>query len=246
MTGRADASLSCTLAAAEGGAPLVLLPSVGTTPLSLVRLARALVPPRPVLGFAYAGLEDDRTPHGSIEAIARANVDELLATRRERVWLIGGHCLGSAVAWAIAQELLARGERVRGVVVLDGFAPVARGFAPDDIAGSEAAARRAVDEVVRRTLEHAARLERATFDRLATLLKAHIQAGVDYRAPSLDLPLRVLRSAAMDDVMFAGWPRLAAGGVATEVVAGDTFSMLRPPAVEGTGRALGRALFALE
>jgi len=246
MTGPVEASLLCTLAGAGGGSPLVLVPSVGTTPLSLVRLARVLAPSRAVLGFAYAGLEDDRPPHGSIEAIARANVDELLATRRERAWLVGGHCLGSAVAWAMAHELLARGERVRGVVVLDGFAPIARGFSPDDIPGSEAAARRVVDEVVRRTLEHAAGLGRATFDRLASLLKSHLQAGIDYRAPPLDLPLRVLRSAAMGDVMFAGWPRLAAGGVATEVVEGDTFSMLRPPAVEATGRALGRALFALE
>lgn len=246
MTGTVETSLLSTLAAAAGGTSLVLVPSVGTTPLSLVRLARALAPPHPVLGCAYAGLEDERRPHDSIEAIARANVDELLATRRERAWWIGGHCLGSAVAWAMAHELQARGGHVRGVVVLDGFAPVARGSAPEAIPGAEAAARRIVEHVVQRTLEHAAILERATFDRLASLLKLHLEAGVAYRAPPLDLRLRVLRSAAMDDVMFAGWPRLAAGGVSTEVLAGDTFSMLHPPAVVATGRALGRALFALE
>lgn len=238
----ADA-LSCVLATSAPGTPFVLVPSVGSTPLSLVRLARAIAPARPVRSFTYAGLEDDAPPHLTVEDIARANVDELMADAPRGPWLVGGHCFGGAVAVAMALELESRGAEVRGVAVLDGFAPLAM-----DVAASvdvSPAARSVIDEAVRRTLEHYPSLERDVFERLSTLLRLHIDASMSYRAPPLRAPVRVFRSAGSEAAMVAGWPRLAPAGCAIEVVPGDTFSMLRPPDVEAVGRALGRALAAL-
>lgn len=236
-------SLSCVLAAGAPGTPFVIVPSVGSTPLSLVRLARAIAPARPVRSFAYAGLEDDAAPHPTVEAIARANVDELMADAPRGPWLVGGHCFGGAVAVAMALDLQSRGAEVRGVAVLDGFAP--RGT---DVAADEAispAGRRAIEETRRRTLEHYPSLERDVFDRVSALLRLHIDASLSYRAAPLRVPLRVFRAAGSEDAMVAGWPRLATAGCAIEVVPGDTFSMLRPPEVEAVGRMLGRALAAL-
>ena len=59
--------LLATLVRDGDGASLVLVPSVGTTPLGLVRLARAIVPRRVVHSFAYAGVEDDAFPAASDE-----------------------------------------------------------------------------------------------------------------------------------------------------------------------------------
>jgi len=241
----ADA-LSCVLASGAPGMPFVIVPSIGSTPLSLVRLARAIAPARPVRSFAYAGLEDDAPPHATIEAIARANVDELMADAPRGPWLVGGHCYGGAVAVAMALDLEARGAEVRGVTVLDGFAPLAR----EDVEGAAdspagRAIQRSIEDVVRRTLEHYPSLDRDAFARVSALLRLHIEANLTYRASALRAPLRVFRTAGSDDAMFTGWARLAPAGCTLETVPGDTFSMLRPPAVEAVGRALGRALDAL-
>jgi len=238
--------LSCSLAAGASGAPLVLVPSVGSTPLSLVRLARAIAPARPVTSFAYAGLEDDAPPHATVEAIARANVDEFLANGPRGSLFVGGHCFGGVVAIAMALDLEARGADVLGVAILDGFAPLGLADA-EGVADSPAgrAFRRSIEDVVRRTLEHYPSLDRDAFARVSALLRLHIEASLAYRAGPLRAPLRVFRTAASDDAMFAGWARLAPAGCAIETVPGDTFSMLRPPAVEAVGRALGSALAAL-
>ncbi len=102
----------CARSSRGGTRAPYLVPSVGSTP-SLVRLARAIDPRRPVRSFAYAGLEDDAAPHRTLEAMAAACVEELLAASPEGPYLLGGHCPGGTVALEIALQLEARGRNVR-------------------------------------------------------------------------------------------------------------------------------------
>ena len=247
----ADAGLLCTLVAAGTGAPLYLVPSVGSTPLSLMRLARAIAPQRPVRSFAYAGLEDDSAPHRTLEAMAAACVDELLAASPESPYLLGGHCLGGTIALEMALQLEARGRNVARLVVLDSIAPLIEGkhraFVGLHTPGSAAAAaessfRRAIEEIVSRTIGAYPVIGPDAFRRLGALLKLHIEAGVAYRARPLRARTCVLRTAGCGDAVLDGWSSVAPGALSLHDVPGDTFSMLRLPHVETVGRTLGRLL----
>ena len=118
------APLMCRLTSRGATPALDFVPSLGTTPLSLVRLARAISPERLVRSYAYRGVEDDAPAHTTIEAIAEANVAELRAAAPHGPYLIAGHCLGGAVAFAMASALEASGERVAAIVVIDAMAPI--------------------------------------------------------------------------------------------------------------------------
>ena len=250
-TDDSGATLLCTLVAGGTGAPLYLVPSVGSTPLSLMRLARAIDPRRPVRSFAYAGLEDDTAPHRTLEAMAAAHLEELLALSPEGPYLLGGHCLGGAVALEMALQLEARGRDVARLVVFDSIAPLIEGsrqasVGPDDFGSRAAAAesgfRRSIEEVVTRTIGAYPVIGPDAFRRLGALLKLHIDAGVAYRARPLRARTCVLRTEGCGDAVLDGWSRIAPDALSFHDVPGDTFSMLRLPHVETVGRILGRLL----
>lgn len=241
-------SLLGALAAGGEGRPLVLVPSVGSTRLSLVRLARAITPRRPVHAFAYAGLEDDAPPHRTIPAMASACADELLARLGPGPFLLGGHCLGGTVALAIALELEARGFAVGRIVVADTMAPRFEEAPGGARTGGDVAPElekqfwRSVDEVRRRTLASLSALEKEAFLGLAGLVAMHIEAAVEFRARPLKAPVEVLRTAGFPAESLHGWTAIARGGIGVHDVPGDTFSMLKPPQVDAIGRLLGRML----
>ncbi|HEY7141942.1 MAG TPA: alpha/beta fold hydrolase [Methylomirabilota bacterium] len=244
-------ALLCTLDRGGDGAPLYLVPSAGLTPLSLVRLARAISPRRPVHAFAYAGMEDDAPPHRTLPEMATAYVAELLGGRAQGPYLLGGHCFGGLVALEIALQLEARGEAVACLVVLDAIAPLLADADPGPIgpdrdsrpsAGLEEHVRRALDGIVARTESHYPLLPAEISRRLVRTLRLHVEAGLAYRARRLHAPTHVLRTRECHDAVLAGWAAIAAGGLSRHEVPGDTFSMLQPPHVEAVGRCLGAAL----
>lgn len=251
---RVDAAISvllCTLSRGGEGTPLYLVPSVGLTPLSLVRLARSISPRRPVHAFAYAGMEDDRPPHRTLEAMATAYLAELLALSPRGPYLLGGHCLGGAVALEMALQLEARGVAVDRLVVLDSMAPPLANAGPAEVGpdrddpartGLEGQVRHALEGIMARTASHYPMLPPEISQRLGSMLRLHVEAGLAYRARPLRVRTHVLRTRGCDDAVLEGWAAIATGGLSWQEVPGDTFSMLRPPHVEAVGRSLGAAL----
>lgn len=242
------APLLCTLAPRGAAPALDLVPSLGTTPLSLVRLARALKPERVVRAYAYRGLEDDAPPHASIEAIAEANVAELTHAAPHGPYLIAGHCLGGAVAFAMAAALEARGERVAALVVIDAMPPIPAAHRdavpiPDSPAAGAIVAQfgQVLVSLGVRAVETHGQLDDDTARRLDAALKLHLQAAVDYRARPLRAPLHVLRTVEGDAAVESEWAQYAPS-LTRHTVPGDTLSMLKPPHVGEVGRVLGRLL----
>ncbi|CAG0974751.1 Dimodular nonribosomal peptide synthase [Burkholderiales bacterium] len=242
--------LLCPLTPGRAGTPCFLVPSAGTTPLSLVRLARSIAPPRPVHAFAYAGLEDDRPPHETLEAMAGAYVEELVAVAPHGPYLLSGHCLGGAVALDMALRLEARGARVSCLAMLDSIAPLlaTEGPGPGDAelpATPDAfgpSLRSVLEGLVERTLRSYPALGPDVFERLRAMLVLHVDAGVRYRARPVRAPVHLLQTGAADIPVDDRWTHIAAGVLTRRMVPGDTFSMLRPPHVEAVGRILGRVL----
>lgn len=241
--------LICTLSTDGVDPPLFVVPSVGSTPLALVRLARSIAPRRVVHAFSYAGMDDDLPPHRTVEAMATAYVAELLACSPRGPYLLGGHCFGGAVALEMALELEARGETVARLVALDSMPPpLAVDAAGADPVRSalERHGRRVFETVVARARSNHALLPAGIAQRLGGLLKLHIDAAVAYRTRRLRAPVHVLCTGGGADVLMAGWAAISGGGVAAEEVPGDTFSMLAAPHVEVVGRSLGAALGSAE
>jgi thioesterase domain-containing protein len=194
-----------------------------------------------VHAFAYAGAEDDRPPHRSVEAMATAYLAELLAHSSTGPYLLGGHCLGGAVALEMALQLEARGQAVARLVLLDSFAPLLTHAGP---AGPEgvAAVGHALEVVVARTTSHYPLLPPEVSRHQRRMLQLHIDAGLAYRARPLRGCAHVLRTRGFPDAGLRGWAEIASGGLVRHEVPGDTFSMLAPPHVEVVGRSLGAAL----
>jgi thioesterase domain-containing protein len=240
--------LACPLCRGEG-TPLFLVPSVGTTPLSLVRLARAIVPRRPVHAFAYAGLEDERPPHATFEAMAEAYVTELVALAPDGEVHLGGHCLGGAVALEMAQQLASRGRSVSRLVMMDAVAPrlVDDGVAHDPqrrkkLDALPPAVREILLGVADRTHASANMLEPGVAERLGDLVGRHLDAAFAYRARRCDVPIVILVTDGDEDASGGRWARIAGAGVVRHAIPGDSFSMLHAPHVDAVGRVLGRAL----
>lgn len=64
------------------------------------------------------------TPHASIEEMATAYLDEVLAVQPEGPYLLGGHSSGSWVAFEMARQLQRRGQDVAMVAIVDTPAPI--------------------------------------------------------------------------------------------------------------------------
>lgn len=119
-------------------------------------LATELGPLQPFFTMPFPGLEDGREPMTRVEDIAATLLESVVAERPHGPYVLLGHSFGGIVAFEMACRLLARGESVLELILLDTWtrstvaqkkissalpriedllAPfVAAGHAPDDVA----------------------------------------------------------------------------------------------------------------
>jgi len=85
-------------------------------------LAQALGPDQPLYGLRALGLSEDVRPYDRIEDIARHHVRAIRAVQPAGPYRLIGHSFGSKVAFEMARQLVAAGDAVPLLVVLDGNA----------------------------------------------------------------------------------------------------------------------------
>ncbi|MEU5161183.1 thioesterase domain-containing protein [Streptomyces sp. NPDC020875] len=106
-----------------GGGRLIRLSPGSGTPLFLIHwtsgniafvrdFAHAFHHGHPVYGFEAAGLWDREDPHRSVPETAELYLREIRRVQPSGPYLIGGLCGGSQIAYEIASRLIAAGERV--------------------------------------------------------------------------------------------------------------------------------------
>jgi thioesterase domain-containing protein len=84
-------------------------------------LAKALGPDQPIYAFRHASQESE---HGlGVRELASIYIRDLLAFDRTGPHLLGGYSFGGLVAFEMAQQLEARGQRPAMVVMLDTWLP---------------------------------------------------------------------------------------------------------------------------
>ena len=108
----------------EGVKPkLFLVHGAGGNVLFYRGLSRALGGDVPVYGLQSRGLDQGSEPLGSVEAMAKAYVDEIKTVQSTGPYCLGGYCLGGVIAYEMAQVLRRKGDHVALLALLDTYNP---------------------------------------------------------------------------------------------------------------------------
>jgi thioesterase domain-containing protein len=86
-------------------------------------LARYLGPDQPFYALQPRRLDGPEPLHTTIEEMASHYVQEIRTLQPEGPYYIGGHCMGGLIAFEMAQQLHAQGDRVAFLGLIDSFAP---------------------------------------------------------------------------------------------------------------------------
>jgi len=108
--------------ASGGRKPFFLIPGGGGGHNEFIiyeRLARRLDAEQPVCILLARGLDDGRKPHTKIEEMAADYLDEICKVQPEGPYLLGGECIGGAVAFETACQLREQGREVGLLVLMD-------------------------------------------------------------------------------------------------------------------------------
>jgi acyl-CoA synthetase (AMP-forming)/AMP-acid ligase II/thioesterase domain-containing protein/acyl carrier protein len=113
---------------AGGRPPLFLVHPHSGRSIVLGHIAPHLDANQPFYGFTARGMEGQRLPHRRMADMAAAYVRELQAVQPAGPYLLGGFCAGGIIAYEMAQQLTAAGQRVALLVLIDAAHP--RNYAP--------------------------------------------------------------------------------------------------------------------
>ncbi|HEY2532818.1 MAG TPA: alpha/beta fold hydrolase [Xanthobacteraceae bacterium] len=97
--------------------PIFAVSGHGGDVFSLVALARHMHKEQPVLGVQPPGL-DGAAPLTSVEALARFEIEQIRRYQPEGPYRIVGHCAGGTIAFEVAQQLTAAGQKLALVALI--------------------------------------------------------------------------------------------------------------------------------
>ena len=104
--------------------PIFCIHGGAGTILHLQRLASTLGSERPFYGLQSRGLYGGSSPLRTVEKMASHYLSEMRQVHTGGPWLLAGYCFGSLVAFEIAQRLVAEGEEVQLLAMLNGPSPL--------------------------------------------------------------------------------------------------------------------------
>jgi thioesterase domain-containing protein/acyl carrier protein len=116
---------------ARDWSPLVAIQPSGTRPpffcmhphggnvLTYRDLARRLGSDQPFYGLQSPGLDGSRPPLTRIEDMASLYIKEIRRVQPTGPYFIGGYCMGGTIAYAVAQQLQAEGEKIALLALFD-------------------------------------------------------------------------------------------------------------------------------
>jgi amino acid adenylation domain-containing protein len=99
--------------------PLFCIPPSAVTVMIFKDLAKYLDRDRPFYGLEYSGMEGETSVHDSIPEMARYNLERIRSLQPCGPYYLGGMCFGGLVAYEMAKQLLADGEEVAFLGILD-------------------------------------------------------------------------------------------------------------------------------
>lgn len=262
LRGRSEGLGSCLVAIQPGGnrRPLFLIHPAGGHVFPYVQLATCLGPDQPCYGLQARGVEEGQEPHRRIEEMASYYINEIRTVQAEGPYLLGGWSMGGVVAFEMAQQLHAQGQRTAFLALLDARIPTADDeFADEDFEATllvdfvryfglsldprDSLARLPKHELLERVLEHAKRAGLVPSDIEVSQAQPFIElCKAAFRATRIYVPHHYpgritlfkagqeLGETSSDPTL--GWSEWAAGGVDVHVVPGNHATMVYKPYVE--------------
>jgi acyl-CoA synthetase (AMP-forming)/AMP-acid ligase II/thioesterase domain-containing protein len=114
----------CVVALESRGSapPFFMVPGIGGNPFYLLPLARHFRPARPFYALRDPRPAEERGLY-SLEEVAERYVQAVRAMCPHGPYVLGGHCLGGAVAFEMAQCLVAAGEQVGLLALVEAATP---------------------------------------------------------------------------------------------------------------------------
>jgi amino acid adenylation domain-containing protein len=240
--------------------PLFLVHPAGGHVFPYIHLAQLLGSDQPCYGLQARGLEDGQDPHTRIEDMAAWYIQALQTVQPTGPYLLGGWSMGGVVAFEMAQQLHAQGQRVALLALLDGRIPTPDETFPEEDAEAilmveryfgisfgpmESLAQLPKDEQLAFMLEQAksaglipAELDVSQARRFVELLRSDLRATQIYglrRYPgriTFFKASETLAGAAKDPDPTMGWSEWASGGVEVHVVPGNHANLMYEPHVE--------------
>lgn len=103
------------------GSPLFIVHPISGSAMCFTDLARVLE--RPLYGLQSLSLETSAPPLESVEEMAIEYVKAIRTVQPEGPYLLAGWSFGGMVAYEMARQLEAEGERIQALLLLDGTAP---------------------------------------------------------------------------------------------------------------------------
>jgi len=103
--------------------PLFCIHALGVSVLYYRDLARYLGSEQPFYALQPQGLDGKQTPLTRIEDMAAHYIKEIQTIQPHGPYYLGGSSMGGQVAWEIAQQLIAQGEKVALLALFDSTGP---------------------------------------------------------------------------------------------------------------------------
>ena len=103
--------------------PFFWVHAAGGHVLSYYALVRYLGPDQPIYGLQAQGLEENRKPDVRIEDMASHYIEEMRTVQPKGPYFLGGLSFGGLVAFEMAQQLYAQGQRVALLALFDTHGP---------------------------------------------------------------------------------------------------------------------------
>lgn len=244
--------------------PLFCVHPGGGTVFCYRGLAEQLAPDQPLFALQAQGLDGQQSPHATIEEMAEHYVQAVKRQQPVGPYRLAGWSLGGNVAYEMACQLEARGEKVEVLLLLDsGAATADRPPTQDDLARLLAGLFPLHDQLsmeavqaMRAEQQIAWFTQRASQAQLVGLagqgtqseaavyavFRANLEALAAYRPRTYGGKVTLVR--ARDQVLEQGrdpqlgWSPWAAGGMEVHEIAGDHVQMLHPPLVSTLGRII--------
>jgi thioesterase domain-containing protein/acyl carrier protein len=238
--------------------PLFLVHPAGGHVFPYIHLAQFLGPDQPCYGLQAKGLEDGQDPHTRIEDMAAWYIQALQTVQPTGPYLLGGWSMGGVVAFEMAQQLHAQGQRVALLALLDGRIPTPDETFPEEDSEAillveryfgisfgpmESLAELPKDEQLAFMLEQAksaglvpAELDVSQARRFVELLRSDLRATQNYGLHLYPGRITFFKAsetpAGMSPDPTLGWNEWASGGVEVHVVPGNHANLMYEPHVE--------------
>ncbi|WP_394849971.1 amino acid adenylation domain-containing protein [Pendulispora brunnea] len=217
---------------AFGGGPgpaIFWVHPIGGSVFCYAELARALKPDIAFFALQARGLDGEATPRDRIEGMAAAYLADLRRAQPKGPYHLGGWSMGGVVAFEMAQQLLAAGETVASLVLLDSHP---RPFQ------SEEASREAIAEDFQQLLPEGAGMPP---EHVLRTYEANARALSNYQLRAYTGKIVLIAADAHVAILSDTWQRTTDLAIESHALAADHYGLVKSPHVQAVADLVRRA-----